>query len=128
MKMIDRLFVKRHILVVDWFEQMRLYNIVWLKAGMSCHRYMNKIGAKRFCLLTVVLLAVIFIFVVNSMWLTKDKIRFIKELGQKNNITPVYNLGDSSKNTSQQHLDKHITKRPTGKTFSFAPMNCNNVQ
>jgi len=72
--------------------------------------------AKRFCLLAVLSLAVILIFVVNSVWLTKDKIRFMKELGQKKNITPVYNLISSSKNTPQQHLDKHITK--TGKTFS----------
>ena len=78
---------------------------------------MNQIGAKRFCLLTVVPLAVIFIFVVNSVWLTKDKIRFINEFGQTSNITPVYNLIYSSKNTSQQQLEKHITKTPTGKTF-----------
>ena len=82
--------------------------------------------AKRFGLLTVLSLAVILIFVVNIVWLTKDRIKFMKELGQKKHITTVYNLISSSNNTSQQHLDKHITK--TGKTFSFAPKTCNNDQ
>jgi len=83
-------------------------------------------GTKPFCLLTVLSLAVILIFVVNIVWLTKNRIRFMKELGQTKNITTVSNFISASKNTSQQHLDKHITTTPTnaGKTFSFALMTC----
>jgi len=111
---------------VDWLKQMRLYNIICLKAGMSCYRNLKQMDAKRFCLLTILSLAVILIIVVNIVWLKKERIWFIEEVGKKKNITTVYNLISSSKNTSQQHLDKHITK--TGKTFPFAPMTCNNDQ
>jgi len=105
---------------VDWFKQLRVYKItfVCLKAGMSCHR--NIMGAKRLRLLTVVSLAVILVFVVNIVRLTKDIISFMEKIWLNSNITKVYTLISSSKNISQQHLDNQITKTPTGKTF-FRP-------
>ena len=73
----------------------------------------------RFCLLTVVSLIVTMIVVVKTAWLTRDRKLFGEELRQKNNITTLHSLISSNKTASQLHLEKHVTKKTTGKTFGF---------
>jgi len=73
----------------------------------------------RFCLLTVVSLTVTMIVVVNTAWFTRDRKIIGEELRQKNNITILHSLISSNKTASNQYLEKHVTKKPTGKTFGF---------
>jgi len=73
----------------------------------------------RFCLLTVVSLTLTMIVVVNTAWFTRDTKLFGEELRQKNNITTLHSLISSNKTASQLHLEKHVTKKTTGKSFGF---------